>query len=342
MNKVPDIPFGHLTIGADQPVVIIAEIGINHEGNVNVCRQMVEAAAASGADAVKLQTIDADENYVVGTESHDLFKYSALTPEETFEIFELANSLGVEALTTVGDAATLKWVEDLNPAAHKISSGLLTHIPVIAKTAKTGRTMLMSTGMATDNEITEAVDTARSNGAASLGIFQCTSNYPAPDNSLNLRVMGYLRQRHGCPTGFSDHTSGTDAAALAAAAGAMFIEKHFTLDRTRADYDHRLSLEPDGFAEMVGKVRQASEMLGASEKSLSLEETANRLKYQRCLVARTGIKCGEVLTEANVAVKRPLPEKRGLPPREFISVLGKTTNVDLKADDPITIQAIED
>jgi N,N'-diacetyllegionaminate synthase len=335
------IPFGRHKIGFGHPVIVIAEIGINHEGDVGACREMISAAAHAGADAVKLQTIDADENYVVGTESHTLFKRSALSPDQTADMFELAASLGVEALTTVGDPATLKWVEQLNPAAHKISSGLLTHIPMIAETAKTRRTMLMSTGMANDVEIAEAVACARDNGAVHIALFQCTSNYPAPLENLNLRVINTLCQQHNCPTGFSDHTAGTEAAPLAVAAGAVMIEKHFTLDKNRADFDHRLSLEPDEFAEMIMKVRQASEMMGSTTKNLSPEESLNRKKFQRCLVARTSIKRGEQLSENNLAVKRPLPDRRGLPPRDFAGVLSKTINQDVDADDPITNELIE-
>jgi N,N'-diacetyllegionaminate synthase len=334
------IPFGRRFIGAEHPVIVIAEIGINHEGDASLCTDMVHAAAEAGADAVKLQTIDADENYVKGTESYKLFKRSALTPDQTADVFELAASLGVEALTTVGDVTTLSWVEQLNPAAHKISSGLLTHLPMIAETSRTGRTIIMSTGMANDQEITDAVTTAEENGAAHIALFQCTSNYPTPAKNVNLRVIQTLRDRFKRQTGFSDHTAGTEAAPLAVAAGAVLIEKHFTLDRSRVDFDHRLSLEPDGFKEMVKEIRQATEMLGTADKTLSQEEAENRKKYQRCLVARTSIRKGEHFTPENLGVKRPLPEKRGLAPKEYETTLGKTAIQDINADDPVSSEMI--
>lgn len=341
-QRTEPLAFGQRRIGASEPVLIIAEIGVNHEGDAEVCTRMIGEAAKAGADAIKLQTMDADENYVPGTESHTLFSNCALSEEETAHMFDMARDLNLDAFTTCGDARTLEWVDRLNPAAHKISSGLLTHTPMIGLAARTGRTLLMSTGMATEEDVDEAVAMARRHGPGSVGLFQCTSVYPAPPEAMNLAGIAWLNHRYGVPAGLSDHSDGVDAAALSVAAGARMIEKHFTLDRTRPSYDHRLSLEPDRFATMVGRVREAETMLGAPGLGLSGDEQTSRRKYHRCLVARRSIESGEALDATNVCVKRPLPDKRGLEPKHFDAVIGRRTTRALAANEPITPDILVD
>jgi N,N'-diacetyllegionaminate synthase len=335
------IQFGQRQIGVGIPTLIISEIGVNHEGDVEVCARMVEESARAGADAIKLQTIDADENYVKGTPSYELFSQCALTAEETAAMFNLSRKLGMEVFTTVGDLKTLEWLDRLEPAAHKISSGLLTNHRIIRQAAQTGRTLLMSTGMAEEEDIDVAVAVAREAGCRSLGMFQCTSIYPASAETLNLAVVSTLSARYGIPVGFSDHSPGTDAAPLAVAIGAQMIEKHFTLDRTRDSYDHRLSLEPDRFSEMVCAVRNAEIMIGSPVKSLTPAERENQKKGHRCLVAGCRIRAGEKFTEENLGIKRPLPDRRGLAPSSYDSVLGKRANKTLSVDDPITEHDVE-
>jgi sialic acid synthase SpsE len=337
-ENVAPIPFGTREIGPGISVVIIAEIGINHEGSVDACARMIDQAAGAGADAIKLQTINADENYVAGTESHDLFSGAALTQEETARMFELSRELGLEPFTTCGDPVTLAWVDRLEPAAHKISSGLLTHLPLIRIAAKTGRSLVVSTGMAEAEEIDDAVEAC---GSAAFVLLQCTSIYPAPPETLDLANLGVLNARYGVPVGFSDHTDGVDAAPLAVAAGARVIEKHFTLDRKRPSFDHQLSLEPNEFAEMVARIRAAESMMGHADVR-SAQVSDNRRKLLRCLVARRPISAGEKLTIDNLGVKRPLPDRRGLAPKHFDEVLGHQARQDLAIDDPITHEALVD
>ncbi len=342
MIQQHEIPFGKRFIGPRHPVVVIAEIGINHEGNVDTCARMIEAAVASGADAVKLQTIDADENYVRGTESHRIFSDSALSREDTYRMFELGRNLDVEVFTTCGDFATLDWVDQLNPSAHKISSGLFTNLPFIRRAAETGRTLLMSTGAAAADEIAESVKTVRDAGVVGVGLFQCTSLYPAPKESVNLANIPWLSRQFDLPTGFSDHTVGWEAAMLSVGAGACMIEKHFTLDQQRDGYDHHLSLEPQEFAALVEKVRQAETILGIAGKNLKEDEGAKALELHRVLVARKRIVAGEIFSRENLGLKRPLPGKLGLSPRDYERVLGQHASRDLEFDDPITEEAVED
>lgn len=338
--KPSPIKLGECDIGPGQPVWIIAEIGINHEGSAEMCARMIEAAAHAGADSVKLQTIDADENYMKGTASHDLFSACALTQEETASMFDLARSLGVAPLTTAGDFATLEWVDRLNPVAHKISSGLLTHLPLIRQAARTGKPMLMSTGMADLDKVDVSIATAREAGVSQLGMFHCVSLYPAPPETLNLAAIATLADRTGLPTGWSDHTIGTDAAFLAVAAGACMIEKHFTFDTRRPSFDHAISMDPRELAELVARVRAAETMMGSPARPLTAEESGKAARMHRILVARRPIAAGDQLTAENVGLKRPLEGVTGLPPAQWETTLGRHAAKALAVDEPITAEVV--
>ena len=334
------IPFGTRWLGTGHPVLVIAEIGVNHEGSEETCANLIEAAAAAAADAIKLQTIDADENYVRGTESHTLFSRCSLSREATAAAFRMAREHGMEAFTTAGDFATIEWVDRLAPAAHKISSGLLTTRPLIKHAARTGRTLLMSTGMAELAEVDAAVGTAHAAGAAGVGLFQCTSIYPAPPETLNLSAIRWLGDRYAVPVGFSDHSIGTECAPLAVAAGARMIEKHFTFDASRDGFDHHLSLEPSQFAELVRRVRRAETVMGVADKEMTDVEKANAARYHRVVVARHDIAAGEAFSTENLAMKRPPPNTVGLAPSHYEQLLGRTAGRHLRVDDPVVMDAV--
>ena len=329
-----------LPVSSPGDVFIIAEIGINHEGDAETCGRMIDAAKEAGADAVKLQTIDPDKNYVKGTESHRIFSESSLSPEQTSRIFHYARASKISCFTTVGDLETLDWVNRLGPVAHKISSGLLTHTALIRSAADTGRPIIMSTGMADEAEIDTAL--AAIGRRVPTTLMQCTSIYPAPPDSLNLRAIRWMERRFEVDCGFSDHSLGTEAAALAVAAGASSIEKHFSLDPTRSGFDHPISLNPQDFRLMVEKIRQTQLMLGVEGKMVPAPLHDARAIYLRCLVAKQPITIGTLLTHDNVAVKRPLPNRRGMPADKLDSVLGCRALVDIAIDEPIQSDSIED
>jgi len=335
------IPFGSRRIGTGYPVAVIAEIGINHEGNPELCAAMIRAAAAAGADAVKLQTIDPDENYVRGSDSYRLFSAAALTRETTAAMFDLTRQLGMEPLTTAGDFATIDWVSRLKPSAFKISSGLLTHLPVVRHAARQGVSLLMSTGMSELREVTEAIDAAQDGRAVGIGVFQCTSIYPAADATLDLAAIRALEQRFSVPAGFSDHSLGSDAAALAVAAGARMIEKHFSYDPRRAGYDHRISLDAAGLKTLVQRVRRAEVMMGTTTKRLTEPERRQAEVARRILVARAAIQAGERFSSTNLGIKRPLPGMTGLAPKHYETVLGRVAAKALAVDEAVSIDAIE-
>ena len=316
-------------------VYVIAEIGINHEGDVKVCAEMINYASEIGVDAVKLQTVDADSNYVVGTDSHAIFKSSELTRCETADMFYLARSKGLDVFTTSGDIETIKWVDELNPSYWKVSSGLLNHIPIVRYLASLQRPLLISTGLANINDIDLAIETIKSTGNYNISIFQCTSLYPAPIDSLNLSTISWLKKRYGYNVGFSDHSLGSDAAFLSVAAGATLIEKHFSLDTSRVGFDHGISLNPKSFKEMVLRIRSAEKMMGSAEKNVSISIQQMRNNFLRSIVAIDSIKKGDVFSINNIGVRRTLPNAKGCEPRYFDNIVGSISNKNFNINDPI-------
>ena len=321
-------------------VYIIAEIGINHEGDAEKCAKMIKAAAEIGVDAVKLQTIDADSNYVVGSESYKIFKGSELTREETANMFDLARENGLDVFTTVGDIGTAEWVEKLEPSCWKISSGLLTHIPMVRHLASLRRPLLISTGMANVDDIDLAVKTAQFAGNNDISLFQCTSLYPAPLNSLNLSTISWLKERYNCKVGFSDHSLGSDAAFLSVGAGATLIEKHFSFDTIRPGFDHKISLNIAGFKEMVERIREAEQIMGVANKHVPESINTMREKFLRSVVAIDNIPKGCVFSRDNIGVRRTMPGKKGSEPKYFDTMLGLVAKKDFNVSDPIIIEKI--
>lgn len=334
--------FGSKKIGEGQPTYIISEIGVNHEGNVDVCAKMIEASAYAGVDAIKLQTCDAEENYVPGTESYELFSQCELSREETDKMFKYARQLGLDPFTTSPDPRTLEWVDKLNPAGHKISSGMMTNPVIIRKTCETNRPILMSTGLATQDQIDESVSWIRKYGnVEKVGLFQCTSIYPAPVETLNLAAIRGMEERYGMSVGFSDHTAGVEIAAISVFSGAKMIEKHFTLDKKKLGYDHHISLEPSEMKEMVKKIRAAEVILGKPHKNVEGALEGNAQKFLRTVVARKDIRKGSVFSEDNISLKRPLSNKRGLEPKYYYDILGRVAHTDLIKNTPILLEHIE-
>jgi len=326
----------------ENSVYIIAEIGINHEGSVENCASLIQAAADVGADAVKLQTIDADSNYVVGSESYKVFKGSELTREETANMFNLARENGLDVFTTLGDIGTAEWVEKLEPSCWKISSGLLTHIPMVRHLASLGRPLLISTGMANVDDINLAIETSKSAGNIDISLFQCTSLYPAPLDSLNLSTIGWLKEKYGYDVGFSDHSLGSDAAFLSVGAGATLLEKHFSLDPSQPGFDHKISLNIAGFKEMVERVRAAEKMMGTIQKEVSEAVNNTRMKYLRSIVTTRSILAGERFSCENIGIKRNLPGNLGLAPKYFESIIGSIATIDIRVNQSIRKTDIKD
>ena len=316
---------------------VIAEIGINHEGSVDRCAKMIRASASAGADAIKLQTVDASRCYAPDTESYKVFSEAALTEAETANMFQLARDCGVDAFTTSGDLQTLKWVDRLNPAAHKISSGLLSCTPIVKEVCKFGRPVLMSTGMSSAATIDQSVEIVRQSGCQTA-LFQCTSLYPCPIEKLDLSAIDGLNKRYRVPTGFSDHSLGVHMAPLAVAAGARLIEKHITFDKNRSGFDHFISLEPDEFAEMVTLVRQAETAMGQADKTVDDVIFEQAQQFERRLAAAHDLPAGHVLTTDDLLFLRFSQNSDAIYSYEASSVLNRQTNKSISAGQPIEWQ----
>lgn len=341
-QKIVDIPFGNGNIGMREPVKIIAEIGVNHEGDIGRCKDMIQMAAEAGVDAIKLQTADPDEHYQKGTESHNIFSKAMLTKKETAEIFQYCREKNILPMTTCGDVSTLDFINSLEPVAHKVSSGLAAHHFIVRKIAETGRPVFISTGMASLSEIAETVNVARETGNPHIALMQCVSLYPCPPDLSNLAAIRMMSDHFGAHVGYSDHSIGVDVPVFSVAAGARFIEKHFSSDPHRPGFDHAISADYAALKDLIIKVRYAELMLGDGSKVLHGDQLDVAKRYQRFLVARVTIEPSEPLSLDNIVVQRvSLPQASFLPAKSFDNIIGKHVNHRIEAGEALKLSDIK-
>jgi len=341
-REVPCIEIPGRKIGPGHPCFIIAEAGVNHNGNLDLALKLVDAASAGGADAVKFQTFMADRLVTknapkagyqmrsigdVGTQ-YDMLKRLELTEEDHRALTAHCKSRGVLFLSTPFDEGSCDFLESLGLPAFKLPSGELTNLPFLAHVAGKGKPIILSTGMATLQEVDAAVETLARSGNNQFVLLQCVSEYPADPAEANLRAMASMRSLFGFPVGFSDHTPGIAAAITAAALGACVVEKHFTLDREMPGPDHRASLEPAELAEMVRGIRVAESALGDGEQRPGAGEAATARGVRQRLAAACYISAGTVLGPEHLAAKRP---GTGIPPVMRVRLLGRKTKVAIPA-----------
>jgi len=301
------VQIGKRNLGPGEPTYVIAEMSANHGQRFDKAVEIVRAAKDAGADAVKLQTYTPDtitiasgrEEFRVrggtiwdGRNLHDLYA-EAYTPWEWQpKLKKVAEELGVDLFSSAFDATAVDFLEEMGVPAHKVASFELVDIPLIRKIARTGKPLIMSTGMATVEEIEEALQAAREAGASQIVLLKCTSAYPASAEEMNLRTIPEMERRFGVPVGLSDHTMGIAAPVAAVALGACIIEKHLTLSRSAPGPDSAFSLEPDEFKVMVNAVRTAEKALGKVHFGLSAKEEASRV-FRRSLFVVAAVKQGE-------------------------------------------------
>ena len=297
---------GQHTIGQGSPVFVIAEIGINHGGSVDLAHKMIDGAADAGADAVKFQTTDADASYVPGTPSYPVFADAALTFEEYQQLMAHCEERGVFFFTTPGDWPSLEMCARLSIPAIKISSGLMTNLPLVLASARMNVPLIISTGGTYLSEVTQLVEHLESAGATEFALLHCVSVYPAADDILNLGAIRSLQDLFSYPIGYSDHSMGSVACVSAVALGACVLEKHFSLSRDLPGGDNFLSAEPDEFAALVADVRASEQMLIGDGKTPNEQELSFRNRMRRRLVATADIATGDLLTVAVVGLMRPL------------------------------------
>lgn len=329
-------------------VFIIAEAGVNHNGDIKLAKRLAKEAKAAGADCVKFQTFRAEalvtadgekagyqKKQTGGGESQlEMLKKLELTQEEFLELKSYCEEIGIAFLSTAFDMESQRFLEGLAPFCYKIPSGEITNYPYLKAIAATGRDVILSTGMSVLSEVEEAVALLRENGAGEITLLHCTTEYPAPVEDVNLRAMQTLAEHFGTKTGYSDHTEGIEVPVAAAAMGAAVIEKHFTLDRTMEGPDHKASLEPEELAKMVHAIRKIEKALGDGEKRVTAREAENRKAARKSIVAARDIKAGEIFTEENLTVKRP---GDGITPMKWPDILGKAAIRDFRKEERITL-----
>lgn len=339
------------TVGADAPY-IIAELSANHNGNIETAFNIISAAKKAGADAVKLQTyrsdtitLDSDsDDFKIkgglwdGRTLYELYE-EAHTPWEWHKpLFEHARNEGITIFSSPFDNTAVDLLEDLNAPAYKIASFEAIDLPLIEYVASTGKPMIISTGMADEQEIQEAIDAARGAGCKELAILHCVSGYPAPAEDYNLKTLVDMRERFNVLTGLSDHTLDNTTAIVSAALGASIIEKHFTLDRSGGGPDDSFSLEPAELAALCRDTKTAKAALGQVDYGRKSSEQGN-VKFRRSLYFVKDMKAGDVITEDCIRSVRP---GYGLAPKYFKELIGKNVAVDIKINSPVRHELIED
>jgi len=342
----PHIQIGNRSIGEGFSTYVIAEVSANHNRDFTQAVRIVEAAKKAGADAIKLQTYTPDT--ITIQSSKEYFRVSGGTLWDGKTLYDLygeaytpwdwqpklkqvANDLGMDLFSSAFDETAVDFLEQMGVPAHKVASFELVDIPLIEKMARTGKPLIMSTGMASIEEIEEAVSAARRAGASQVALLKCTSAYPARAEDMNLRTIPELALRFQVPVGLSDHTMGVAVPVAAVALGASMIEKHLTLSRSTPGPDSAFSLEPEEFKAMVDAVRTAEKALGNVHFGLTEKEHASR-RFRRSLFVVKEVKQGQVFNSENVRSIRP---GDGLHTRHLKEVVGKRASCDIERGTPL-------
>ena len=330
---------GGFVVADENPPLIIAEIGNNHDGDLDQAKRLVAAAAAAGADAVKFQTYDPDRLVRPGHQLYDFFK-RYLLPRSWHEVLKAeAESAGLLFLSTPFDPDAAAFLVSLGVPALKIASSDLTNLPLVRACAAHRLPLLLSSGMGTVNEISSALEAARSEGCDELAVLHCISLYPTPPEKIGLRAVPALRERFGLPVGFSDHSLSAAIPVAAVALGARIVEKHFTLDRNLPGPDHAVALEPDQFALMAEGCRDTAIALGKGDKLLTDEIVEVRNGSLRGLYAACEIAEGAELTHDKVALLRPPAE---LDAMDLPALLGKKAVRRIQEGEPLEESMFEE
>jgi N-acetylneuraminate synthase/sialic acid synthase len=335
------VTIGNRRIGPGEPTLVIAEIGLNHNGDPDLAAQLIRSAAAAGVDAVKFQKRDSralltTAAYEAPYESPQAYgaTYGAhrealeLSVEELARLRDLAEDLDLLFFASAWDLPSIDVCEDLQAPVYKIASADVSNLPLLERTASTGRPIILSTGMSEEWEVAAAVETIRTHHDR-LVLLHCVSTYPAGFDEVNLRQIGWLRERFNCPVGYSGHERGIAISAAAVALGANVIERHFTLDRTMKGPDHAASLEPTGLIRLVRDIRAIEVAMGSTERKVSERELLVRRKLAKSLVAARDLPAGHVLGTSDLVAKSP---GTGVPPNRAADLVGHRLARPVPAD----------
>ncbi len=331
-----------------KPPLIVAELSGNHHQCFDTAKQMVKLAIENGADAIKIQTYTADSitlpsnsnEFILssgiwkGKNLHELYQEASTPYEWHAPLYEYASSLGKPLFSTPFDENAVAFLESsINPEIYKISSFEVNHIPLLECIAKTGKPIVMSTGMATESEIQDAVEALKSNGCQDLILLKCVSEYPSRNDGFHLRSINTLASRFDCLVGLSDHTLTNEVSLAATALGARVIEKHFTDSRLDGGIDSEFSLEPQELQVLVNQIHSLHSSLG-SDKIGPTRQDAHQLQYRRSIYTSKPIRKGDILSSDNLKIIRPA---LGLAPKYWDDVLGKTASKDIRQHSPLKI-----
>jgi N,N'-diacetyllegionaminate synthase len=352
MKKKEIIHMEGKNVGAGFPVFIIAEAGVNHNGDPDIARMLVEKAADCGADCIKFQTFKAErvvtENapkakYQMETTDRsesqlDMLKKIELSPEHHSDLKKYAEQLGLVFLSTPYNFEDVDFLESMGVSAYKVASGQIVELPFLQRIAETGKPVFLSTGMADMREIEEALRAIRETGNQKTVLLQCTTNYPSLIEDANVRVIPALRSAFHVPVGYSDHTIGEEAAIAAVALGAVVIEKHFTLDKNLPGPDHSSSVTPDELKSLTEKIRRTELSLGSDRKGPSAVERENAPGMRRSIVASRIIRKGDVIHREDISFKRPAT---GLSPVYYDRIVGKKAAKEIAKDKILQEDMIE-
>ena len=334
-------------IGTGYPVYIVAEMSANHGQNFERAVDIIKSAKEAGADAIKLQTFTPDTHTLKsdrdcfrvgggtlwdGRTLYDLYAEAYMPWDWQPKLQSIAHEVGLDFFSAAVDATSVDFLETLDVPVHKITSFELVDLALIQRMARTGKPLIISTGMATLAEIEEAVKTAQSGGSKQIALLKCNSSYPASPDEMNLRTIPHLSEAFGLPVGLSDHTLGMATSVAAVAIGACIIEKHFTLSRNLPGPDSSFSMEPNEFRIMVDAIRITEKAVGKVNYELTLSETKSRV-FRRSLFVTSDVKKGEFFTESNVRSIRP---GYGLLPRYLDHVLGRRAMCDIDKGTPLS------
>lgn len=341
---------GARPIGPGEPPYLIAELSANHNGSLETALRIVDAAKAAGADAIKLQTYTPDtitlkaegEQFTIrgglwdGRTLYDLYAEAHMPWDWHQPLFDHARRIGITMFSSPFDRTAVDLLEDLGAPAYKIASFEAVDLPLIRYVAGTGKPMIISTGMASTQEIDEAIAAAREGGCTQLAILHCVSGYPAPAGDYNLRTVTDMAARFGVLTGLSDHTVGNTTAIAAVALGACIVEKHFTLDRAGGGPDDSFSTLPEEFAELGRACHTAWTAMGAVKYGTRGSDTGN-VQFRRSLYFVKDLEAGAVIDESSVRSVRP---GFGLPPKYAAAVIGSRLRHAVRANSPVTGEAL--
>ena len=330
----------------EKKVFIIAEAGVNHNGDINIAKSLVDVAVSAGADAVKFQTFKADklaskqapkaayQNETTDrTETqYEMLKKLELTADMHIELIEYCKEKNIMFISTPFDIDSIHMLVELGIGIIKIPSGEITNLPYLREVARQKKKVILSTGMSNMQEVKDAVQVLKQYGAEDITVLHCNTQYPTPMEDVNLRAMIHMKHELNLEVGYSDHTQGVEVPIAAVAMGATVIEKHFTLDKTMEGPDHKASLEPNELKEMVKAIRNIEKALGNGEKNKTQSEVDNVAIVRKSIVAACKIEKGELFTEKNLTVKRP---GNGISPMKWDEMIGKVADKTYEADEMI-------